>query len=391
MMSATAKLCRLILSGGRVACAALVLSGAAEVAAQKPLAHDVGTIRRDVAAPELFILSPREPQTVVAEEDFSVEAIATSLKSRLVIKMKLVNAAGTSEKIERVNQQQSVRFDLKLAQGENTVTIVAVNEEAASGVENSSNTLVRTITYTPRKSAQDDLLYLGVGVSNPRDVEELAQLFKTQEAGRVFDRVDAQIIKEAEATRAGVIKGLRWIVDKADEPEDVGLVFLSGRVGRDQAGEYYLFASNHSQAESDLEIYDVPFTTILRTLATARGRVLIFVDASAPDADKSLATFSQRLADLGSGGLLICSTTSNATPAPAASDTAKHNTLADMVVEGLKGAGDANKDGFVDTLELRGWLNSRIGMSSYGRQGLDCSAGSSGKAAFPIFSYQKRS
>lgn len=392
-MSATSKLFRMVLSGGRLACAALMLSVTGEVAAQKSTDQDEGRRSHDASTPELFILSPKEAQTVVAKEDFTVEVLATSLKSRVSIMMKLVNAAGTSEKIERANQQQVVRFNLKLAQGENTVTIVAASEmEAGPGNERASPPLIRTLIYTPRKSALNDLLYLGIGVSSYGGVEDLERLFKTQEDGRIFDSVDAQVIKDVGATRAAVIKGLRWIVDKADESDDVGLVFVAGNVERGQDGEYYLHAYDHKEAEADLEAYDVPFATFLRVLSTTRGRIILFVDASAPSVERSLATFSQRLLENDSGRLLVCSTTSEAKTAGTASGAVKHFTLAEVASEGLKGTGDLNKDGFVDTLELRGWLDSRMRLLTEGRQSLHCSAGpNSSEWVFPIFSYQRPS
>lgn len=393
-MNRRARLCAaLLLAAGAVGAPAAGRTGAPRAGLKG--AAGVGAAQRaDTRAPDIVLMSPQQDRTVVNEQQFTVKVMALSLTGRMEIKVTVANSQGVSAKTIPAAQKEIVRHEVTLAPGDNTLTVVASNEQA------SSKPLVRTLVYVPGERRQDDLVYLGIGISRYRqtglspsfadvDAEELARLFKQQEGGRAFDRVEPKVLKNEAATRAGIIEGLQWLADKADEPEDVALLFISGHIGRGPSGQYYLLTYNH-RGESDPEIHDLAFHEIMEMLSEVRGQVLLLIDGRARRSGKELVTLSYAFEADDKRRALVCFGSAEAGPAGAEETAWGHSAFTKALIDGLGGACDAPpKDGTVDTRELGICLSGLAANLTKDRQRPTCLAAPAGTGPVSLFSYRQ--
>lgn len=325
-------------------------------------------MKENPVAPEVIVFSPAEERTVVNTPEIEVGVVAYSLlqNAGVEVRFTLVNAAGRSDKVLPTRPKEEMVFRLTLAEGENVLTFVARNERAES------KPLTKVVIYTPRTAKQDDLLYLGIGVSDyaqlpklsfaARDAEELSRLLLKQEAGKVFDNVDAKIILNTDATRENIIKGLSWVVDKADERDDVALVFYSGQIGRDKLGDFYLLAPGHGRSD-DMEISGVSVATVMRILSRSGGRVVLFVDGGTASGDTGFGSLKRYVE--GAGNITLCLASEDAS---LESPELQHGVFAGALLEALSGKADTNNDTYVDSGELQFWLQRRVQTLTNGRQ-----------------------
>ena len=138
--------------------------------------------------------------------------------------------------------------------------------------------------------------------SNPKfavqDAKGLSMAFSTQSIKNVFGSVDVTTLLDTDATLAGVRSALNHIA-KAARPEDVMLLFFSGRGLREgeyddiraaEAG-YNFFLSDSSQAHLSAPINNTlsarELSASLLTIQ-ARGQIVILDTAYSSDAFESL-------------------------------------------------------------------------------------------------------
>jgi len=180
--------------------------------------------------------------------------------------------------------------------------------------------------------------------------------------------VESTTYADAEATRENIIKGLEWLGDKADEPEDVAFIFFEGRLSRDYTGRFYLLASGHASGE-DPEIRGVDLNTVMRTLARFPSRVVFIIAGSLHGAARQ-GSLERTLA--ASPNVLVCTALTEEGESPGSPDGA-HGLFASALFEGLNAKADANGDGFVLTDELMPWLSRRVREATDGRLQVGCS------------------
>jgi len=382
-MNRISKLC----AAGLKVCAALLVVAAQAVPQQAPPPQRQGA---DMGAPELLLLSPSEAVTKVSEPFFTVAVMAVSVVPAVSIRFKLSNSGeGWAESVS-TSQNLPVTRRITLTRGENRLTMTASN------VKGESEPTTRTIFYEPRMSKNDDLLFLGIGVSRyrerslhlafpARDAQELAALFGTQEKSGVFDNVNSLLVPDEKASRHELINAFRWLKDKAGEADDVALVYIAGHFARGARGGEYYFLSYEHRPDSDLEINDLSVETIMRLLAGVRGRVILLIEqgGGVGKSDEMLAHDVVRSAH---ERFAVCMASPGSEPPVENAPPRERGFLAQAVIEGLRGPADRSGDGTVDVDELQNWLRS-WGRSRPQARGISfsCSPNPSAKS-FPIYS-----
>lgn len=336
-----------------VACAAAGAARGQQAPPPKGLSSDMGV-------PELILVSPSAKETQVGQPLLNVRVTAASVTPEVEVRYTLNNSDGVSANARKSYKNMPVEFQVKLALGLNQLTIIAVNEKGSSAP------IILSVTYEARKRINDDLIFLGIGISRYRaagmqasyavsDVQQLGALFKTQEEGSVFDHVHPQYVMNEEATRAALIKGLSWVEDKADEPDDVALVYVSGLFGGESSlgGPYFLTFEHASDADS--EINDVSVETILRRLSTVKGRVVLLLE-HAGTAGKLDSYIAYKIVRSAPENIAVCM----AFPEGASAGPARERgALAEALVAGLRGAADIDRDNSINLEELQNWLTQR--------------------------------
>ncbi len=134
-------------------------------------------------------------------------------------------------------------FEVALIEGHNQLRVTATNGDGSWDAEPAEITL----NYE-RPITKSDLYVVSIGVSNyadatlnlrfaAADARAIAELF-TKRGGRLYERVHATSVIDADATRDGILAAVRKAA-KESKPQDTLLVFLAGHGA--MVGQRYFF------------------------------------------------------------------------------------------------------------------------------------------------------
>jgi hypothetical protein len=223
------------------------------------------------------------------------------------------------------------------------------------------------------------LYLLSVGVSRYRnsalslglaakDARDFAAAFQRQD-GRYYKRVEARVLTDADATRAAVHDGLRWL-QRATSPDDIGMLFLAGHGVNDAADVYHFLP-----ADVDVERLGasaVSETELRQTLATMKGRTIFFVDTcySGKSVGKLTSRELTRMANgLASAELGVIVFSGSAPRQESLEDPAWGNgAFTKALIEGLAGEADFRREGVVTHKGLDYFVAHEVRTLTEGRQ-----------------------
>lgn len=240
------------------------------------------------------------------------------------------------------------------------------------------------------------LYLLAVGVSryaNPdfnlglaaKDANDFARTFQAQQ-GLAYKKVEARVLQDAEATRANVLAGLRWLQQSAGA-DDVAILFLAGH-GVADAGDVYHFLP-HDMRENQLAASAVSENQLRSTLSSIKGRAIFFVDTCF--AGKSVGKFTRReLTRMANGmasaelGVIVFS--GSAPRQESLEDPAWGNgAFTKALIDGLRGRADFRREGLVTHKGLDYFVAFEVRQLTQGKQ-TPVTAVPNGIADFPVAS-----
>jgi caspase domain-containing protein len=197
-----------------------------------------------------------------------------------------------------------------------------------------------------------------------KDANDLAAFFKSHE-GRSYSRVDTKVL--ADAKRADVIKGLEWLEQESEEgtDTDVNLLFLAGH-GKSDAKQHFYYLSVDSDPD-DLATTAVSKDHILRVIRNRKGAMVVMLDAchsGATSVDMNRA--ANELGDRTLGVQLYAS--SEGRQYSLERSEWGNGAFTKAMIEGLSGAADREKLGYVEAGELDIFVRRRVMKMTDGQQ-----------------------
>lgn len=329
---------------------------------------------RKIAPPILTIQNPGDNSTFRTPEVTIEYNVFSPTGQKITGLQHLVNNAAVralSAPPTDSGKFTSGRVTLTLPSEDTTITLVAYE---GSRVSEPASIRLRWDGAKPGQIALPRLRALFVGVNqytSPRltklgfaakDATDLAVFFKSQE-GKSYSKVEAKALPDAK--RLDVLNGLEWL-ENGSEEGDVNLLFLAGHGMTDEQQHFYFMAadSDPDKARGTAISRD----ELLRTIRNLRGTRVVMLDAchSAASVDAAPATPSRvdmnRLAneigDRSLGVLLYASARGRQYSYERAEWG--NGAFTRAMLDGLAGAADSGKLGYVDTEELSLYVRRRV-------------------------------
>ena len=168
--------------------------------------------------------------------------------------------------------------------------------------------------------------------------------------------------------RVDVIKGLEWL-HKGSAEGDINLLFLAGHGTTVDQDFYYLAADSDPD---DIHATGVSKDDILRAINKRKGAMVVMLDAcySGASADGlgrvDMNMLANQLGDKSLGVLLYAS--SRGRQVSFEKREWGHGAFTRALLDGLGGAADRDKIGYVDTEELSFYVRRRVMDMTKGRQ-----------------------
>jgi WD40 repeat protein len=329
---------------------------------------------RKHAPPIVVIQNPGDNSTFRSSE-VTIEYNIDSATSQKVTKVDyLINNSALGARFvpeTTTGKITSHRATLPLPPEDVTITLVAYE-----GVRASEPASIR-LRWDGAKPGQEHLkrlraLFVGVNeYTSPKlnrlrfsikDATDLAAIFNLQE-GKSYSKVEARLLRDA--TRVDIIKGLAWL-EKGSEEGDVSLLFLAGHGTTDEQQHFYFMAVDSDPDE--LRATAVTKDDILRTIRNLKGARVVMLDACRSGATDMAALAApspvdmnrapNEIGDKSLGVLLYAS-------AQGRQYSLEHaewgnGAFTKAMIEGLGGAADSGKRGYVDTEELSLYVRRRV-------------------------------
>ena len=195
-----------------------------------------------------------------------------------------------------------------------------------------------------------------------KDATDLATLFMSQK-GKSYSAVETRVLPDAK--RSDVLRGLQWL-EEGSEEGDINLLFLAGYGVTSFDGHFYYLAADSDPNKARATA--VSRDEILRTIRNRRGAMIVMLDAchSGDSVNAATATASRvdmnKLAnDIGDRSLGVFFYASALGRQFSYESSAWQNgAFTKAIIEGLSGAADRDKLGYVETDELGVYVRRRV-------------------------------
>jgi WD40 repeat protein len=347
--------------------------------AGKPYARGLNV--SSVLPPVVNITAPVGLGSVPVEQGrFEVKASAKSAGKHPVTRLQLlVNGRpyGGQAGIKTIDQPRlgelQLSWNVDLPPGLHLLSVLA-----ESAVSRALSPVVE-VTVAGQSAGPPNLYVLAVGIDDypggmkldyaASDADAIVRIFQQQQ-GKLYGKVEAKVIKDKQATRLEIEKGLAWLGSKMT-PRDVGVVCFSGHGDRDDSGNFFLIPV-------DVNLKNVPGTCVSGDLLKTRlrdmpGRLIAMLDAchsgAAGERKRRVGMTDDLVRDLISEdyGIVVMSS-SRGHEVSIESPTVQHGFFTLAVVEGLEGKADSNRDGLVYLTEIDNYTLRRVRELSDGAQ-----------------------
>jgi WD40 repeat protein len=271
-----------------------------------------------------------------------------------------------------------IRKDIILEQEKNIIKIDAANSFSKS---NPVYVNARLINASVKDIFKPGLYLLSIGVSKYMDknfnldyasvdAASIAEIFKSQ-AGGIYSSVTAKVLKDSEATRINILKGINWLAKEATQ-KDVVIIFIAGHgINDDFSGYYFLPHDADKEFLSGTSVEWTKFDNLVKNLPS---KVILMADSchsgNITGSKKRSADITGALKEMmsaGSGQVIMTATTGG-TYAYENKEWG-HGAFTRALNDGLKsGFADYDKNGVITIKELDFYVTFRVKELTKGKQ-----------------------
>jgi hypothetical protein len=332
--------------------------------------------------PRVAILSPRqgqlfsfgsEPLELVvdlrATDRERVEDLRLALNGRELPESAMLSRAT----IERSDTALHLRLRLAVLPGVNILEAVAVS--AARVKSTPARVLVNVET---RERLQPNLFVLTVGVDQyapalpdlvfaANDARALAERFRREE-GRLYTRVYATALLNAEATKTGILAAIKQFPPMTSN--DVLILFFSGHGlrAREAKGKMSYYYACSGAARQSIAQTGLAWDDLSRALAGLKaGRVILFLDAC-HSGSVSEGASNEKVAAALAGRLGIVFASSSGNEYSFENRAWGHGAFTKAILDGLDGAADFTRNRVIDWSELQLYVTTGVKELTQGGQ-----------------------
>lgn len=230
-----------------------------------------------------------------------------------------------------------------------------------------------------RAVGESNLYVLSVGVddyANPelpklrnswKGASDFAQLMRRQE-GSLYRQVKASTMQNP--SRAEMLEALNSVF-KASTSQDVVMLFMAGHAMTDAAGKTYFLAADSDPTRLDATA--IGFFEIAQRLTARRATVVAFVDAcpravGGGERGSSPPPRSAQTLDVGMSDRTVVYSACSAGGLASDPGGLQNSPFTAALLDGLRGAADADRNAVVTSGELSRFVTSRVRVLSAGRQ-----------------------
>ena len=269
---------------------------------------------------------------------------------------------------------QVLRYEISLEPGANTIRAIAFN--ADNSMQSADTTIEVQASIVARQPALHAIVIGIKDFANPRlalkysvaDAELFASTLETRGKG-LFSSVHVKrLFKPAETTNTAITAALRQARQDVG-PEDL-FVFYVASHGTVDDGQYLLITSNVGSTATAKLKQDALTQDSLKEMISnipASKKLVVLDTCSAGQLGDAIqvAMLTRGMSD--DTAMKVLSRAVGSTVLSAATSVQEalegykgHGLFTYVIVEGLNGAADADKDGFVKTLELADYVDSQV-------------------------------
>lgn len=276
--------------------------------------------------------------------------------------------------IDTAQESQVLRYDISLEPGNNTIRAIAFN------ADNSMQSADTSINVQASIAARQPALHaIVIGIkdfANPRlalkysvaDAELFASTLEARGKG-LFSSVNVKrLFKPADTTNTAIVAALKQARQDVG-PEDL-FVFYVASHGTVDDGQYLLITSNVGSTTTARLKQDALTQDSLKEMISnipASKKLVVLDTCSAGQLGDAIqvAMLTRGMSD--DTAMKVLSRAVGSTVLSAATSVQEalegykgHGLFTYVIVEGLNGAADADKDGFVKTLELADYVDNQV-------------------------------
>jgi len=265
-------------------------------------------------------------------------------------------------------------YNVKLLPGDNAIKVVAFNADGSM----QSKPALHIVKSTFRAVRKPSMHVLAIGINeykNPKLTLKFAaadaMLFANtvkEAAAPLFEKVEVKVLTtRAETTKQNIkqeLEGLRFL-----NPDDV-FVFYVASHGTVDEGEYFLITSNVGSLSTFRLREDALTQTELKELMAnipSTKKMIVIDTCNAGKLGEALQVAMMTRGMSEETAIKILSRAVGSTILSASTSLQEamegykgHGLFTYVLTEGLKGAADADKDGFIRTLELASYVDSEV-------------------------------
>jgi hypothetical protein len=340
------------------------------------------------APPQVTVLNPGDGDSFATDTIRAVVAVETPPEAPVKSVKARVNGVLVAQSVDRSATARGAGavHTLLVPMPKDDAEIVFV-AESANGTGSSAPIAVRFTGAKEKPVAQAQapqqkaLYILAVGVSEyqkpdlrlafaAKDARDFVAALSAQK-GKLYRDVQVKALVDKDATRANIQDGLDWIMKQVTK-DDVAMVFFAGHGENDPSGSYYFIPVDGDPER--LRATAVPWSDIKDTAFNLPGKRLFFLDTchagNALGAARRSATNTNKLlnelAAAEDGAVVFMSSTGRqySLEDPAWGNGAFTRAL----VDGIKGAADPDKRGWVTHKMLDSYVAERVKTLTDGKQ-----------------------
>lgn len=330
---------------------------------------------RKIAPPLVVIQKPADNATF-RNREVTIEYYAVSPTGRQItdVDVRINEGVLATRAAVPVNSRSGdpIRLTLTLPPQDVTVTLVAREGDRAS---DPAFVRLRWDGAKPGEVKLPRLRALFVGINAyqkmrklnfaAKDAADLERFFKGQEK-KAYAKVETRLL--ADAKRSDVIEGLEWL-EKESQEGDVNILFLAGHGMTDEQLDYYFMTADSDARRPRATA--VSKDEIVRTIKRRKGSMIVMLDTchagatgDAADAAKSSVDMNKVANELGDRtlGVFLYASALGKQLSEERADWGKggNGAFTAALLEGLSGAADREKVGYIDSEELSLFVRRRV-------------------------------
>lgn len=206
-----------------------------------------------------------------------------------------------------------------------------------------------------------------------KDASDLVSVMTPQQP-EFYERIDARILLDGQATRADILQGMQWLADQTTD-KDVAMLLLAGHgVAEADTGDFYFVPYDGDLSKAYAQTL-ISGEQIRKKLAAVAGKAVLFLDACHGGAvfpgqlsrgPEPVNHFIKELQDAAHRVVIFSAT--NSEQSAKESREWRNGAFTKAVVEGLSGMADARHTGRVTVNMLSLYVSERVRELTQSRQ-----------------------